>query len=202
MADGKGRGSISPPLAVFFWLTVTRPAGGCQFRSAASCKPSATCFSRGWNSKSSLSAHGRAGLRSRSAKHAAQGLGKAREPLAGRVRLRANRNRSLATLRPSVLRQIVEEAIEPYFDFSLERRVEDAKSAWKQEAQEALAWQIDADALDVIRRRAAEKLEELRAAVTRSTTNSAWPWTISSNCQRRSFPSRKSTTKNVAGKPP
>jgi len=74
---------------------------------------------------------------------------------------------ALATLRPREPQRIVEAAIEPYFDSSLSDRVATAKSDWKEEAQEALDEQIDSNALDVIRERAAEKLEEIRNEVER-----------------------------------
>ena len=66
-----------------------------------------------------------------------------------------------------LLVQIIEAAIQPYFDSSLSDRVATAKSDWEAEAQEALDEQIDSDALDVIRERAAEKLEEIRTEVER-----------------------------------
>jgi len=74
---------------------------------------------------------------------------------------------ALATLRPRELQRIIEAAIQPYFDSSLSDRVATAKSDWEAEAQEALDEQIDSDALDVIRERAAEKLEEIRTEVER-----------------------------------
>ena len=49
----------------------------------------------------------------------------------------------------------------------LSDRVATAKSDWEAEAQETLDEQIDSDALDVIRERAAEKLEEIRTEVER-----------------------------------
>jgi hypothetical protein len=69
---------------------------------------------------------------------------------------------ALATLRPRDLETIVEAAIEPYFDSSLRSRVRVAKRDWEGQAQEALEEQIDSVALDAIRERAAEKLEEMR----------------------------------------
>ena len=70
---------------------------------------------------------------------------------------------ALATLRPRDLETIVEAAIEPYFDSSLSDRVEAAKRDWEEKAQEALDEQIDSVALDDIRERAAEKLDEIGA---------------------------------------
>ncbi len=70
---------------------------------------------------------------------------------------------ALATLRPRDLETIVEAAIEPYLDSSLSDRVEAAKRDWEEKAQEALDEQIDSVALDDIRERAAEKLDEIGA---------------------------------------
>jgi len=72
---------------------------------------------------------------------------------------------ALATLRPRELQRIVEAAIEPYFDEELFARVSNARSEWRDAAQEALEEQIDSDALDAIRERAAGRLEELRTEI-------------------------------------
>ena len=72
---------------------------------------------------------------------------------------------ALATLRPRDLERIVRAAIDPYFDEGLINRVADAKSEWEGAAQEALEEQIDSDALNAIRERAAGKLEELKEAI-------------------------------------
>ena len=72
---------------------------------------------------------------------------------------------ALATLRPRDLERIVIEAIDPYYDASLTRRVSEAKSAWEDEAQQAIEHHLDDKALDAIRERAAEKLVELKAEV-------------------------------------
>jgi hypothetical protein len=54
---------------------------------------------------------------------------------------------SIATLQPDVLREIVKEAYEPYYDFDLEDRVSEAEDAWLDEAQEAINEQIDPEVL-------------------------------------------------------
>jgi hypothetical protein len=72
---------------------------------------------------------------------------------------------ALATLRPRDLERIVLEAIDPYYDASLTCRVSEAKSAWEDEAQQAIEHHLDDKALDAIRERAAEKLVELKAEV-------------------------------------
>ena len=45
---------------------------------------------------------------------------------------------ALAALQPDVLRGIVRAALEPFFDFSLDRRLHEASAAWHTEAQERL----------------------------------------------------------------
>jgi hypothetical protein len=72
---------------------------------------------------------------------------------------------ALATLRPRDLEAIVHAAIEPYFDLTLKRRVDAAYSEWREAAQEAVDEQIDSDALDAVRERTEEKLEEFEAEV-------------------------------------
>ena len=79
---------------------------------------------------------------------------------------------ALATLRPDVLIEIVEAAIEPYFDPSLRDRVRAAENEWEEQAKEELEEQLGSDALDAIRERAAEKLDEIRAESLQSTTSS------------------------------
>jgi hypothetical protein len=54
---------------------------------------------------------------------------------------------ALATLRPQVLREIVEEALKPYFDSTLARRIAEAKDQWGQQAQEVIDGHVDADEL-------------------------------------------------------
>ena len=72
---------------------------------------------------------------------------------------------ALATLRPDTLREIVEQAFEPYFDDTLDDRVEEARSDWEEEAQQAIDSQIDAESLAVLREEAAERLTELQSAI-------------------------------------
>ena len=69
---------------------------------------------------------------------------------------------ALAALRPELLDQIVRQAISPYFDTSLERRVREARNEWLEEAQGRLAEQLDQVELDRIRTEAGVKLEQLR----------------------------------------
>jgi hypothetical protein len=72
---------------------------------------------------------------------------------------------ALATLQPDVLRQIVESAFDPYWDDTLEDRVEAAKEEWREQAEQAVAEQIDRETLDAIRAEAAEKFSELQDAI-------------------------------------
>jgi hypothetical protein len=69
---------------------------------------------------------------------------------------------ALATLRPELLREIVEEACAPYFDATLAGRVSEAKSAWEQSAQEELEEKLDEEFLEDIRERAQATLDALR----------------------------------------
>jgi hypothetical protein len=71
---------------------------------------------------------------------------------------------ALATLRPRDLDRTVIAAIDPYYDTSLAGRVLEAKSAWEDDAQEAIEQQTE-EVLDTIRERAAGKLAELKAEV-------------------------------------
>jgi hypothetical protein len=63
---------------------------------------------------------------------------------------------ALATLQPGMLRRIVEEAFEPYFDRTLEDRVEAARAEWIEEAQAAIDEQVDAEALAALREEAGD----------------------------------------------
>jgi hypothetical protein len=73
---------------------------------------------------------------------------------------------ALATLQPNVLREIVEDAFDPYFDFTLEDRVNAARNEWMKRAQEAIDEQLDAEVLAALREEAAGRLSELEAAIT------------------------------------
>jgi hypothetical protein len=72
---------------------------------------------------------------------------------------------ALATLRPDVLRQIVERAFDPYFDRTLAERVSEAEDDWNRRAQEALSEQIDQERLEALRAEAADRLAELGDAI-------------------------------------
>ena len=77
---------------------------------------------------------------------------------------------ALATLRPDDLREIVERAFDPYFDRTLEERVDEAESDWTADAEAALSEQTDDDLLSRLRDQAAERLDELREEIDRINT--------------------------------
>jgi hypothetical protein len=72
---------------------------------------------------------------------------------------------ALAALQPDLLREILERAFDPYWDSTLEDRVEQAKQEWDEAAAEAIRTQIDQDRLDALREEATEKLTELQDAI-------------------------------------
>jgi len=72
---------------------------------------------------------------------------------------------ALATLRPNILREIVECAFDPYFDPTLEDRINEAKAEWMETAQEAINQQVDPQVLSALREEAANRLSELEAAI-------------------------------------
>jgi hypothetical protein len=72
---------------------------------------------------------------------------------------------ALATLRPDVLREILERAFDPYFDRTLEERVSEAKTEWNERAEEALQDQIDQEALEELRAEAADRLSEMHDTI-------------------------------------
>jgi hypothetical protein len=65
----------------------------------------------------------------------------------------------------SVLQRIIRQGFRPYIDPTLARRVNEAKTAWGVEAQEAIDQQINADHLARIRDQASAKLDELREQI-------------------------------------
>jgi hypothetical protein len=72
---------------------------------------------------------------------------------------------ALATLRPDVLREIVERAFDPYLDRDLQKRVTWAWVQWKRQAEEALAKQINPEHLEALRSEASGRLAELESAI-------------------------------------
>lgn len=72
---------------------------------------------------------------------------------------------ALASLRPTLLDNLARAAVAPFYDFDLDRRVSEAKSAWLVEAREALE-SGDTD-LQLLHELAEDKLENLRAEIDR-----------------------------------
>ena len=69
---------------------------------------------------------------------------------------------ALATLRPNMLREIVHEAVEPFFDSTLARRTDEARREWQSQAQARFDEQVNPEWLAELRARAELDLEALR----------------------------------------
>jgi len=72
---------------------------------------------------------------------------------------------ALATLQPDVLRQIIEAAFAPYYDTSLEERVDEARTDWMVRAQAAIDEQVDPEVLAVLRAQATEQLAGIQSII-------------------------------------
>ncbi|MEJ7780984.1 MAG: hypothetical protein WKF99_00330 [Solirubrobacteraceae bacterium] len=72
---------------------------------------------------------------------------------------------ALATLQPDLLRDIVREALAPFYDHTLHRRVQSSRRDWQEQAQAQLEEQIDGDQRERLVAEAAEKLATLRDEV-------------------------------------
>jgi hypothetical protein len=72
---------------------------------------------------------------------------------------------ALATLRPDVLRRIVRDALDPFFDHGLDDRVDEARAEWQDQAQTALNEKLDADLLAKIKAEAEAKLSAVRKEI-------------------------------------
>jgi hypothetical protein len=72
---------------------------------------------------------------------------------------------ALATLQPDLLRQIARRALDPFYDWTLDQRVMEARSAWLREAQAAIDSAVDRESLARLRQEATAKLAELRAEI-------------------------------------
>jgi hypothetical protein len=70
---------------------------------------------------------------------------------------------ALAALRPDLLRQIAGDALDPFYDSTLDRRVREARQAWLTAAQAVVDAATDHEHLDRMRVEAGEKLAELRS---------------------------------------
>jgi hypothetical protein len=74
---------------------------------------------------------------------------------------------ALATLRPDVLRKIVRDAFDQYFDHTLADRAEEIRADWLIEAQAALDATIDEDLIAALHAEAESRLDEIRAEIER-----------------------------------
>jgi hypothetical protein len=72
---------------------------------------------------------------------------------------------ALASLQPELLRDIAQDAIKPFYDLTLRRRVMDAHDRWLSEATEIITRDINGDALARVLREAEAKLEEMREQI-------------------------------------
>jgi hypothetical protein len=72
---------------------------------------------------------------------------------------------ALAALQPGLLQQMARDAVAPFYDATLERRVFEAKSRWLAEAQQIVDESVNADDLERIRVEAADKLGQLREQI-------------------------------------
>jgi hypothetical protein len=72
---------------------------------------------------------------------------------------------ALAALQPDLLRRIARDALAPFYDTSLDRRVTEARWEWIEQAQAIIDNQTDQDSLDRLRAEADSKLTELRSEI-------------------------------------
>lgn len=72
---------------------------------------------------------------------------------------------ALAALQPTILEQIARDAITPFFDHGLERRVRQARDAWYAAALEVINRQLDADRLSEVREQAVTKLADMQRQI-------------------------------------
>ena len=68
---------------------------------------------------------------------------------------------ALATLQPDVLRRVVNDAVAPFYDHTLYRRVYAAKSEWEREANKQLREQIDSEQMEALKADAEEQIAEM-----------------------------------------
>lgn len=70
---------------------------------------------------------------------------------------------ALAALQPDLLRRIADDAIAPFYDRSLDRRVAEARRQWLADAQQAVDQQAGGDQAELLRAEAVERIEQKRA---------------------------------------
>jgi hypothetical protein len=72
---------------------------------------------------------------------------------------------ALASLRPDLLTRIAREAVYPFFDLTLDRRVLEARGRWLEEAQTVVDGAMDHDHIERLRTEAGQKLAELQTEI-------------------------------------
>jgi hypothetical protein len=72
---------------------------------------------------------------------------------------------ALAALQPDLLDRLARQAIAPFYDTGLDRRVAEARNWWLQEAQARVDATLDQEHLDRVREDASGRLEELREQI-------------------------------------
>jgi hypothetical protein len=72
---------------------------------------------------------------------------------------------ALATLRPDLLRQVARDAIAPFYDFELDRRVNAAREEWIDRALEIVNSQLPGERLARVHAEAERKLTEMREQI-------------------------------------
>jgi hypothetical protein len=72
---------------------------------------------------------------------------------------------ALAALQPELLRQVALNAVAPFYDYTLDGRVAQARREWIEQAQAQLEKQIDQEQLQRLRTEAASKLATLREEI-------------------------------------
>jgi len=73
---------------------------------------------------------------------------------------------ALAALRPDLLDRIARDAVAPFYDYGLDRRVQQAHAQWATEANEVIAAGLDDDERERIRDEAGARLEELAEEIS------------------------------------
>jgi hypothetical protein len=72
---------------------------------------------------------------------------------------------ALAALNPELLEEMMLQALSPFYDYKLARRVREARTRWTNEAQARLEEQIDQEHLERLREEATAKLATLREEI-------------------------------------
>ena len=98
---------------------------------------------------------------------------------------------AIATLQPDLLRTIVRDAIAPFYDTSLDRRVREARDEWQLQAQTMLEQQLGPERLEQMRGEAEAKLGDLHEQVAAINDELRVALTGSS-CRMSRFPNRRS----------